>query len=1005
MINFLDVNTFKKGLIPVTTTEIFSKPGEFHPDGLFSENIFGAEETPERRKTFSYINLNANVIHPSAYILLMQLDRKIEQFITAQESFSVDSKGLLYKDPDGVTGILEFMKMFPKINFRGGTETRDKFVIKLKEAYKDGTLFLNILPVIPPAQRDAYQDEKGMWIIDPLNDYYIAIIRRAYQVKSAEKSGPLFDLLNYELQKAVINHDNFIRKLIEKKRGLIRSQMLGKRTDFSGRAVITPGPDLKVNEIGIPFRMAVSLFEPFIIHRLFSGRVDQKKLSAEVKKFTEFELSIDSIKQVFKAIKGGDDDIPKELYKMIFEATEVAMMNRVVIAKRDPVLHAESVRGFKPILIEGNTVQLCTLQVGGFNADFDGDTMGIFHPITNEAQHEVRTRMMRSESGENDRSINFDLSKEMAVGLYSMTKDVKRTTPPIAVTDKDFETATDPYIPVIYRKHTTTMGKAMFNSAFPPDFPFYEGVVTKKTANNFGAVLLRKYGQEQAIETFSKLKTFGFKFSTIMAPSISLDDLQLPDEILELKKQLESASIEEADVILHKANKLLVEHLKGTGLYDLIESGAGKGWGQPMQILVAKGLIADPTGKVLEPVTGSYADGLTNKDYFRAASGSRKGIVDRTLNTAETGYMARKLAYVLNSVEIDNTLTDCKTKRTLDVKLSKELSTRLTGRYIIENDKPVLFDIKDYKIGNQIHIRSPIFCESPKLCHTCYGKLLNTHRSPYAGIMAAQMIGEAGTQTIMKTFHTGGAVNIIKLDMIEEIIQNDVLANGQMVKKLLQQNNNVLACNADCTITLLKSDYPISGDLTFNDDNTTLTAKAIVCKAEFEDYVFNIILDTQVELQVYDMEIIDKEVIKLNYKKNSTILEIPMNAGETKAKIQYIERMLGGREIYKDPHHLFLKLFNEYSKLRTMDSVHIEVLLSQVLRDKTNLSIPARLGKTWNPTMINIKQIVFKTSFAQGLAFENIGEAIKTGLVNEDGGEPSVLEKVLTGTLVEGKYK
>lgn len=374
MINFLDVNNFKKGLIPVTTTEIFSKPGEFHPDGLFSENIFGAEETPERRKTFSYINLNANVIHPSAYILLMQLDRKIEQFITAQESFSLDSKGLLYKDPDGVTGILEFMKMFPKINFRGGTETRDKFVNKLKEAYKNGTLFLNIIPVIPPAQRDAYQDEKGMWIIDPLNDYYIAIIRRAYQAKSAEKSGPLFDLLNYELQKAVITHDNFIRKLIEKKRGLIRSQMLGKRTDFSGRAVITPGPNLKVNEIGIPFRMAVSLFEPFIIHRLFSGRIDQKKLSAEVKKFTQFELSIDSIKQVFKAIKGGDDDIPKELYKMIFEATEVAMMNRVVIAKRDPVLHAESVRGFKPILIEGNTVQLCTLQVGGFNADFDGDS-------------------------------------------------------------------------------------------------------------------------------------------------------------------------------------------------------------------------------------------------------------------------------------------------------------------------------------------------------------------------------------------------------------------------------------------------------------------------------------------------------------------------------------------------------------------------------------------------------------------------------------------------------
>ena len=374
MINFLNVKNYKKGLKPITTTEMFSKPGEFHPDGLFSEVIFGPEESVERKKTFSYIELNATVIHPSAYMLFIQLDRKIELFVSAQETFSVNSKGELQKDPDGVTGISSFKKLLPKIKFRGGTDTRDKFVKKIKESYKDNTLFINVIPIIPPTQRDAYQDEKGMWVIDPLNDYYITIIRRAYQVKSAAKSGALFDLLNFELQKAVIDHDNFIRKLIQKKRGLIRSQMLGKRTDFSGRGVVTPGPNLKINEIGIPLRMAVSLFEPFLIHRLFnSGRVDPDKLGSEVKKFLGIELSIDSIKNVFKAIKSGDD-IPKTLYDIIFEATEVAMMNRIVLAKRDPVLHAESVRAFKPILINGNTIQLCTLQVGGFNADFDGDS-------------------------------------------------------------------------------------------------------------------------------------------------------------------------------------------------------------------------------------------------------------------------------------------------------------------------------------------------------------------------------------------------------------------------------------------------------------------------------------------------------------------------------------------------------------------------------------------------------------------------------------------------------
>ena len=315
MINFLDIKDFKKGLKPVITTELFSKPGEFHSDGLFSEIIFGPEESLERKKTFSYVDLNATVIHPSAYMLLVQLDKKIELLISAQETFSVDSKGALQQDPDGVTGISSFIELLPKIKFRGGTPTRDKFVEKIKDSYKNNTLFIDLTPVIPPTQREAYQDEKSMWIIDPLNDYYITIIRRAYQVKSAAKTGPLFDLLNFELQKAVISHDTFIRKLIEKKRGLLRSQMLGKRTDFSGRAVVTPGPDLKVNEVGIPLRMAVSLFEPFIIHRLFSsGRVDPVKLGSEVKKFTGIELSIDSIKNVFKAIKSGDD-IPKSLHK------------------------------------------------------------------------------------------------------------------------------------------------------------------------------------------------------------------------------------------------------------------------------------------------------------------------------------------------------------------------------------------------------------------------------------------------------------------------------------------------------------------------------------------------------------------------------------------------------------------------------------------------------------------------------------------------------------------
>ena len=1005
MIQFLDIKKFKKGLKPVTTTEFFSKPGEWHPEGLFSEIIFGPEESTDRKKTFSYIELNAQTIHPSAYMLLIQLDRKIEKFLSTEETYKIGPDGLLQEDPDGVTGISEFIKILPKIKFRGGTETRDKFIEKIKQSDKDGVLFIDTIPIIPPEQRNAYQDDKGMWIYDPINDHYVTLIRRAYQLKSAANSGPLFDLLNYELQKAVIAHDSFIRKLIQKKNGLIRSNLLAKRTDFSGRAVITPGPDLKVNEIGIPLKMAISLFEPFVIHRLFNSRsTDQEKLATAVKKYTEFELSIDSIKTVFKAVRNGDK-LPPELYKIIWDTTEVAMMGRSVLAKRDPVLHAESIRGFKPILVEGNTVQLCTLQVGGFNADFDGDTMGIFHPITDEAQEEVKAKMMNGEAGESGTAVTFELSKEMCVGLYVLTKNIKKTSSPIAVSKADLEKATDPYIPVTYRGHNTTMGKAIFNSAFPTSYPFMNDIINKKIVNGLIPVILKKYGLEQAIETFSKLKTIGFKFSTIISPSISLDDIQLPTSILQLKKKLVGATTEEAAALLKEAEKLLIHHLKDTGLYDLVESGAGKGWTQPMQILVAKGLISDPNGKVLPAIQGSFADGLSNKEYFTAASGSRKGIIDRVLNTADTGYMSRQLAYVLNTVEIDRQLKDCKTKRHLTFRMTSEMKNRFIGRYIVKGDSVELFDPETTKVGDVINLRTPIFCESSKLCHACYGKLLERHKSPYAGVMAAQLIGEAGTQTIMKTFHTGGAVKIQERDIKYDIIQNDPLTTKTIVSKYLGQNNIELFTKDDMIMTILLEDYPLPNDLVFNDVDNEIIVKSLVSKVEYDNAIFNIVLDYPVILKVYEYQKIGKETLKLQYDKNSTVLEIPMQTDDTKAQIQYVRRLLGGREIYKDANHLFLKLFAVYGTLRGMDSVHLEVLLSQALRDKKNQSIPARLGRTWDPIMINIKQIVFKTSFIQGLAFENINEAIKTGLITDDGGDPSILEKVLTGTLVEEKKR
>ena len=1001
MIRLLDVDKFVKGLTPVTSTDYILRTGEFHPEGLFSEQIFGPVGSRDRRTKYSYIDLHTKVVHPSAYTILIQLDKKVEKFLSAEEQFILDTNGRLKIEAGGVTGIKAFIDLFPDIKFRVDTSQRQKFIKVLQDTYNKKTLFIDKLPIIPPDFRSAYQDEAGNWIIDEMNDIYLAIMRRSFQVQSSAKAGPLFDLLNWGLQSAIIDHDKYVRGKVAKKNGIIREQLAGKRVDFSGRAVITPGPDLKVNEIGLPFRMAVSLFEPFIIyHLLYSGKVDRGILEKEVKASTDLELSVDSIQKVLKSIRDGDK-IPKGLYDLFANAAEVVMAGRAVLAKRDPVLHPESIRAFKPKLVHGDTIQVCTMQVGGFNADFDGDTMAIYHPLTNESQAEAIEKMMRARSGGSSRAVTFELSKEMYVGLYTITKDVKRTASPISVSDEDLQKATDPYTPVLYRRRKTSMGRAIFNSCFPPDFEFINDLVTKKVVKETVDKLFDKYDDNIVRESVSRLEKVGFKFATIMSPTISLDQIELPDEIYQLKKDLDKASTEEADTILRKMEKILKKHLQDKGIYDLVESGSSKGWGGPMQILVAKGIVSDPTGKILDPIKGSFSDGLNNTEFFNQTYGSRRGIIDRVHNTAETGYFSRQLAYVLDSVELNRTVRDCRTDRTMDLKLDKDLMSRMYGRYIIEKGKVEPFNAADHKNGDIINLRTPIYCLTPKVCHICYGRLVERHKSPYIGMIASQTIGERGTQLIMRTFHTGGAVEIRRKDMLKDISDNEPMLTETAAKKYIEQQESFLVTKKDCVLTIDLSTYDMNNDIRI--DNGRIWVKSLLCQVDYDDIQFSIALDYPVELQARNMEKVGREALKLYFSANSYILEVTLEAVDIEKQVNYVTRLLAGREVYKDVSHLFRKLFAVYKEMSDMDIVHLEVLISNVLRNRSDTSIPARLGKTWDPIMINFKEIVFTTGFVHSVAFEDIRKAVWTGLTADRKFEPSILERVVTGTLAGKK--
>jgi len=995
-IQFLDLSSFKRGLIPVTSTELKTRSGEFDPEGLFSEKIFGFEGSIERSQKFSYIDLHCEVIHPSGYQLLLRLDKKLSKLFSTEEKYVLQD-GKLVESEDGITGITKFKTLFPKIQFRSDSDTRERIIKVVKQAYQEGKLFVSVIPVIPPDFRPMYEDESGNLIIDELNNIYIEILRKARQVKSISKDSPLYDLFVFQMQQVVLKHDQFIRTKISKKTGLLRANLLGKRADFSARGVITPNPNLRLDQIGIPLRMAVSIFQPFLVHLLlFSEKYPsqkREKLKQLVKDYLDSELSVDSLSQVFKAIKFSEA-VPKELYDLIFEAAEIVSKDRVVLAKRDPVLHEGSYKAFYPKIVDGHTIQICPLQVGEFNADFDGDQMAIFHPLSNEAQQEAKERLMQLTGGKNFSHIRFEFSKEMLVGLYILTKNKTKKNSPVQVTKEMLETETDPYLLVKYRGKVTTFGRALVNSCFPSDFPFIDKLVTKKVVNNeIVPLVVQKYERDVVADIFLKLEKIGFKFSTIMAPSILIDLFEVPESILRIKEKLDKVSPDEAEKLLKEAEKIMIQHVKDSGLYDLVESGAGKGWLQPRQILVAKGIIADPKGNLLPPIKGSFADGLKSSEYFQAASGARKGMADRALNTAETGYFARQLIYLLSPVELHPSLRDCGTDRTITLRLTNDLVKRLTGRIVKYGDKLTEFDPEKFKVGMTINLRTPIYCRSAKICHVCYGKLLLRHRSPYVGVLAGCSIGERSTQIIMRTFHTGGAASFAQHDILKDIFENDPLINVDL-KKYLVQTENLLTATKQCTLTINLSEYKVGTNLQIQDDHVWL--ENLISKIEFEDTMFNLILDYPVEVKKINFEE-NKEYLKFKFNPNDTILEIPLSTVEIKEQVSYIKRLLGGKVIYTDPSHLLLKVMKVYAPISNLDLVHFEILVSQVLRDRKNRALPARLGKTWDPVMMNIKQDVFESGFVQALAFENINKAIEVGLISGDDLGTSVLGKLITG--------
>ena len=730
------------------------------------------------------------------------------------------------------------------------SEKINKRISLLKSMIASGSrpewMFLTKIPVIPPALRPMVPLDGGRFATSDVNDLYRRVINRNNRLlKLKEITAPDVILRNEKriLQEAVdalidnsIRHGNSLfsamgsaaqkRPLksladnLKGKRGLFRSNLLGKRVDYSGRSVIVVGPELHLDQCGLPKHMALELFRPFIISQLL-----KKELAFNIR----------------GAGKLIDEGAPE-----VWSILEDVIKDKYVLLNRAPTLHRLGIQAFRPILIEGNAIQVHPLVCTAFNADFDGDQMAVHVPLGEEAQKEAKEIMAADKNilkpGNGDATIAAKLL-DIVLGCYWMTKVVPGEKgegkyferPNAAITAYDLgivgfrtkihvlPTEKEKYKQFEGKLFETTVGRLLFNTVLPSNYPFVNKEIDKKQMAKIIDDLIIEHGPNKIAPIMDKIKNFGFKYATYSGVTWGIDDIQIPEEKGAIVKVAKAKSLEAHDQFNEglitdeervrknveiwqgakgELEKLIPGALDPNGsVFDMWKSGARGSLGSLTQMAGMKGLIQNTMGETIEfPVISSTKEGLTPIEYFITTHGSRKGLTDTALNTAKAGYLTRRLFDVAQDIII--TEVDCGTKGGIIINKSSGMETgssvakNIRGRVLAEDvvlaDGTVMYKkgsllTKDdaQKIDQsgveKITVRSPLTCKTLHgICSKCYGMDLGRAElidvGEAVGTVAAQAIGEPGTQLTMRTFHSGGTASVggditSGLPRVEEIFE------------------------------------------------------------------------------------------------------------------------------------------------------------------------------------------------------------------------------------------
>ncbi len=744
--------------------------------------------------------------------------------------------------------------------------------LKVVEAFRHSDnrpewMILDVIPVIPPELRPLVPLEGGRFATSDLNDLYRRVINRNNRLKRLmELKAPEVIIRNEKrmLQESVdALFDNGRRgriirgpnkrplkslsDMLKGKQGRFRQNLLGKRVDYSGRSVIVVGPELKINQCGLPKKMALELFKPFIFNKL------------------EEQGFVTTIKSAKKMVEKMKDEV--------WDALDEVIKEHPVLLNRAPTLHRLGIQAFDPILVEGKAIKLHPLVCAAFNADFDGDQMAVHVPLSVEAQTEARILMLSINnilSPANGRPITVP-SQDMVLGCYYLTIEKKGALGEgmhfsgfdelrMAYDAKKVSLHAKVKVRINGKSEKTTVGRAMIGEILPEGFPLsaVNRLLNKKALATIIDDCYRSVGPSKTVIFLDRLKDLGFEFATKAGVSICVDDMKIPSSkpaILDRAlKDVDEVSRQYADGLItdgERYNKVVdiwaqvtdaisAEMMKElhseegkkekefNPIFMMADSGARGSAQQIRQLAGMRGLMAKPSGEIIEtPITSNFREGLTVLQYFISTHGARKGLADTALKTANSGYLTRRLVDVAqDSIVLKE---DCGTVDGIEVtalveggEIIEPLYDRILGRVNVEDmlDRDGKIVVKanqeiDEKTAARIidagiysmKIRSPLTCEMKRgVCAACYGRDLARGRKidigEAAGVMAAQSIGEPGTQLTMRTFHIGGTASQVAEQTTLEA-KNSGAVSYEKIKTVVNKDGKIVVMNRNGQILIL----------------------------------------------------------------------------------------------------------------------------------------------------------------------------------------------------------